>query len=673
MLNTTHALCDLVDRHPDIVYNRGEAWFYEQLAKVDPHLYERVRTHVRNGRWNLVGGWYLQPDCNLPSGFAMEKQIALGREFFLKEFGQFPSVAYNVDSFGHAATLPGYIHAAGQRHYVMMRPQEEELALPARVFRWRGYADGPEITTFRIAKAYCTPDGLTEEHILSACTGLPDGISHTMCFIGVGDHGGGPTEKMIQWCRERQDSLPGLRLEFSIPQRFFSAIESELHRLPLVVGELQQHAIGSYSVHRPAKVGVRRAEHALVVADKLSNDAKDTADGWRRVCFNHFHDTLGGTCLPSAYRDVDYELGSALAAADESITYAFRRSLRDMPPHPAQRLVFHNPSDTHYDDFVTVEPWLEWTPWQKNWGLADENLAPYPVQTVAAETGYHTQVGLLLPLSIPPGGTRIMHIVEHQDPPVLRESFSTELAFDENEILQFSERRLPLPRLILIEDASDTWSHGLDRYYRAEESRPVWGQVAQVDNGPLMRSWIRSGLVGQSEIREEWRTYSDRPWVDLSIEVLWTEKRKLIKLVWQVVGKSETRIDGIMGGALTRANDGRELPLRDWTLVPDGGADTAIVAPDVFALDADSEMLALTLLRSCPMACHDPNPGTGPRVVFSDQGFQRFRFRFLSSPNISPDIMERHALSFHRPPLKAEVTKGMKTRALRGQYLPTQI
>jgi alpha-mannosidase len=267
VLNTSAYVCNLLDRHPDLIYSRCEAWLYEQIRLLDPALFRRIVRHVRAGRWSVVGGWYIQPDCNLPSGFALRRQIALGREWFQRQLGKFPQIAYNVDSFGHAATLPGYLREAGQPYYVMMRPQEHELALPARLFRWRGYTEGPEVTTFRIARAYCTPEGITAEHILAAVSELPAGVNDTMCFVGIGDHGGGPTESMIEWCRAHRDAFAGLKLVFSSPEKFFRAIRPAIRLLPLVVGELQMHAIGCYTVHRSVKVALRKAEHRLVQAE----------------------------------------------------------------------------------------------------------------------------------------------------------------------------------------------------------------------------------------------------------------------------------------------------------------------------------------------------------------------------------------------------------------------
>src|SRR3546814_2930517 len=110
--------------------------------------------HVATGRWEITGGWWIQPDCNLPSGNGLRKQIEIGKSYFESRFGQFPRTAYNVDSFGHAAALPRLMSGFGQDRYVMMRPQEHELPLPARLFRWRGHEGDPEVVTFRIARNY---------------------------------------------------------------------------------------------------------------------------------------------------------------------------------------------------------------------------------------------------------------------------------------------------------------------------------------------------------------------------------------------------------------------------------------------------------------------------------------------------------------------------------------
>lgn len=414
-LATCRSACDRLDTHPELIFTRGEAWVYQQIEQIDPRLFDRIVAHVNAGRWEIVGGWWIQPDCNAPSGFAMEKQIALGKEYFQKRFGCFPKVGYNVDSFGHAATLPGFMHAAGQTHYVMMRPQEHEKPLPARLFRWRGHEGGPEIVTFRIATAYTCRE-ISTQYIRDAMTELPAGLEHTMCFVGVGDHGGGPTEGQIRWIKEHAESLDGCRLVFSSPRRFFDAVAQFTAELPLVTGELQMHAVGCFSVYRPVKTALRRSEHLVKQAEIMNAGGNAQAavaldEAWKRICFNHFHDTLGGTCLPSAYRQVLAQLGQAEAIADEVLQTCLRQQLADWPDDPWQRIVACNASEVAFDDWIEVEPWLDGRTWEAGWQLLDEQGRPVPYQCMQSEAeavGLCTR--LLLRTHIDARGWRVFRI-----------------------------------------------------------------------------------------------------------------------------------------------------------------------------------------------------------------------------------------------------------------------
>ena len=688
-----------MDRHPDIIYSRGEAWLYEQILRMDPSLFERVRRHIEAGRWSTVGGWYIQPDCNLPSGFALERQIALGQEFFREHFGQVPRIGYNVDSFGHAATLPEFMRKAGQSYYVMMRPQGDELKLPARLFRWRGYTGGPEVITFRIASSYCTPEGFTPEHIRDSASELPEGISDTMCFIGIGDHGGGPTEEMIEWCRANRNSVPGLELEFSSPEKFFAAIQPDAAKLPLFTGELQFHAVGCYSVHRPVKNALRKAEHRLVQAETALKKwgippveaAREVNLAWKQVCFHHFHDTLGGTCLPSAYEDVHAQLGRALAIAEDAATISLRRHLSGLKNDPAQRIFLFNASDHPFADYVEVEPWLEWTQWQPGWRLVDEYDELVAFQVLHGEAVGDNQARLLLFVAAAPGEVKVIRIVNGKNqvvqgpggfsvaPNSLRLADGPAVHVGENGWLDLPEHgTLPLPRLTTYDDPSDTWSHGIDRYVRKNPQTVQWQPPALIEQGALRASLIQTGTLGSSAVLAEWRIYRDQPWVECLLRVVWMEQHRVLKLEWDMSSDISEHEDGIMGGSMVRPVTGAECPLRDWTRLTLRGnsgetAHLAVVAPEVYALDVEPYRAGLTLLRSCLMAWHAPATGDYPRGVFSDRGEHFFRFRFLSAGTLSAADLDRMAFDLQRPLLTADVTRGMKNRALKQKYTPPSL
>ncbi len=678
ILATCRSACDRLDAHPDLTFSRGEAWVYHQIERLDSALFRRIKRFVKLGRWEIVGGWWIQPDCNLPSGFAFQRQIEEGKRYFLDRFGQFPSIGYNVDSFGHAATLPGYLHSAGQRYYIMMRPQEHELALPSRLFRWRGYEGGPEVVTFRIAAAYTTRE-LSTDHIRACMEGLPPGVEETMCFVGVGDHGGGPTERQIAWLRENWNAFEGHSLLFSTPARYFKAVARHLPSLPVVTGELQQHAIGCYSVYRPVKTALRRAEHLLDQAERLRSklapagkrDLSDLADAWRLVLFHHFHDTLGGTCLPSAYPQVLDQIGSAATSADEIMQIGFRRLLANQGKDSLQRIAIHNPSSVDFDGYAECEPWRDWRPWTPQTHLVDESGRPHPFQRVLSEAVFENLGALLFPLQIGAGKTAIFCIAEAGKPASIRPKVfasGTKLYNNRNVTVEtgtgwrisFGTRTPLAPVIQLIEDTTDTWSHGITRY-GASLAEPVWEKAELVESGPLRASLIQTGLLGKSRLRAEWRLHANSDYAELLLHVVWMEQHKALKLTLPLPSSAKERTDGIMGGKLVRPNDGRELPLRDWTQVNFSRDSVGVVAPDVFALDGDGKEIRFTLLRSPLLAHHEPYSSVHPRGMIADQGGHLFRFRFFCGKT-NTSRLEHQSLLWQQSLLFADLTHGMPTR-----------
>ena len=675
-LNTCRTACNLLDRHPAAVFTMGEAWRYREIERMEPELFERVRAHVRAGRWEVVGGWWIQPDCNFPDGFGLERQIETGKRYFTERFGTFPEVAYNVDSFGHAATLPQFISAAGQKYYVMMRPQEHERPLPARLFRWRGFEGGPEITAFRIAGAYCTGTTVDAVHVRKALTGLPEGVEHTMCFVGVGDHGGGMTGALIEWVKANADSIDGAKLIFSSPARFFKAVASQMRNLPLVTGELQMHAVGCYTVERGIKTRVRRTEHLLrqaeVIAEGDPHAGAVLEAAWRHVCFNHFHDALCGTCVPSAYPQLYAQLGAAASAADDLLQHTMREKMRALPDDPRQRAVFFNASEAPFDAWVEFEPWTQWTPWNPAWRFADEQNRTAPCQILPREASTGRFPRVLARLQAEPRAWRVLHLDRDNGAGEIPNGMSVGdrrmdngggvgVVWTEGKMI-FPAGRLALPRLELIEDRSDTWSHGVERYPEGPVESAHWNATWPGAQGPLMASAYQTGRIGDSRLQAEWRLYADEPFVEWHLRVHWRETFKLLKLVLPLPGGPLERRDGIPGGSLLRPNVGKECPLRDWTLCSTGGGQgIGVVSPDVYALDGTAARLRFTLLRSPVMAHHDPNRTFDGHPRVADQGEHDFRFLFFFGP-VTPERLERQARMLHRPLLFAETTRGMPRR-----------
>ncbi|MFZ1768654.1 MAG: hypothetical protein WAU00_05610, partial [Caldilinea sp.] len=312
-LGTSQSAVDRLAEYPDFHFTRGESQVYAWIEAENPALFAQIQQLIADGRWHVVNGMVIQPDMNLPSGESFVRQVLLGKRYMRQQLGVEPTIAYCVDSFGHAGTLPQILRKCGFDGFVFMRPGPHEKELPANVFWWQG-PDGSRILTFRIAEAYTTRGEEQEGHILAAVAAKPEVLDATMCFFGVGNHGGGPTKAQIEnimaLAKKHGDGETALDIRFSWPDAYFDAIHAQAAALPTVADELQYHAVGCYSVNSALKRAHRQAENRLLLAERLGVMAKLWADKptpqarldelWNTLAFNQFHDTLGGSSLKVA-------------------------------------------------------------------------------------------------------------------------------------------------------------------------------------------------------------------------------------------------------------------------------------------------------------------------------------------------------------------------------------
>jgi alpha-mannosidase len=680
VLSTCRSAADLIDANPDFVFTRGEAWVYEQVERHDPELFGRILAHIASGRWKPVGGWYIQSDCNLPLADSFRRQMEIGLRYFEKKLGVRPDVACNVDSFGHAAYLPSLLVEHGYASYVMMRPGPHEKELPGSLFRWRA-PDGAEVVTWRIPASYTArgPEEM-ERNVKAAMAAAAPGIPHVMCFYGVGDHGGGPTQAHIDWIRAHARAFPDAVLEPSDPQRFFAAAAPNADALPVVEGELQYHAIGCYSVVREIKVEVRRAERALARAEAALRmagarpPARASAaleEAWKGVLFNQFHDTYGGSAVAEAYADARDQLGRSCAIADDLAHAAFLKRLVALPPDPRQRIVAFNWSDRDFDGAIAHEPWLDWR--EVDGALLDERGEEVPWQPVQQSAIVRGRRAMLWRAKIPARGAAVFRLVPgapraaadgsagSPGPRAVTNGFVTVHAGRGSTLFLASDAAgLPLfgapgPEVRVLEDSSDTWSHGIDRY--AGRRRGLFRVVAAAveETGPLRATLRVEAAFRSSRLELRLRLISGDPAIHVEASLLWGERLAVAKLAFPFHTPIETRVDGVAGGSLRRPQDGREVPYRDWTLAQPG---LGVAAPDCWALDGERAEVRFTLVRSPVFAWHDPqklDPRQGYR--YTDQGEHSYRFALLA--RASEEGLEAAAAAMTLPPVPLDWTFGM--------------
>ena len=330
---TFRAALDRIEEYPDFVFTCDSVGYLAWIEEHDPELYATLREQVSAGRFEIVGGWWVEPDCNIPGGEGLVRHALYSQRYLKDRFGAMATVGCNVDPFGQNAVLPQLLAKSGMDAYVFMRPQVHEAALPGPTFWWYA-ADGSRVLTYRIPHEYCTPAGHLGTHVVKSLAQLPHTTEPLMCFYGVGNHGGGPTRANIDSIKELDtiDQFP--RMVFSTVRGFFDAAAGG--DLPEYAGEIQHarrrlllRALG----HQDA---IRRTEHALQSAEKwaavagLPRVTDQFEHAWRQVLLNHFHDTAAGTALPSAYEDARDQLGEARSIA---ATPAEPGDPERQPPH----------------------------------------------------------------------------------------------------------------------------------------------------------------------------------------------------------------------------------------------------------------------------------------------------------------------------------------------------
>ncbi|WP_329459167.1 alpha-mannosidase [Streptomyces sp. NBC_01497] len=654
---TFQSAVDRMEEYPDFVFTCDSVMYLEWIERHDPALFETIRKRVADGRWQVVGGWWVEPDCNVPSGESFVRQALYGQRYLLEKFGRAATVGCNLDPFGHNAMLPQLLRKSGMDSYVFLRPGPHEQVLPGQFFHWEA-PDGSRVTAYRLPNEYCTPGKDIGNHLDKSLAMMPPDEPELMVFYGVGNHGGGPTRANLDSIR-RLDALGGLpTLELSHPERFFERVRDR-QDVPVHAGELQHHGPGCYSAHSGVKAWNRRAENDLQRAEKWAAvaaavaeepyPAHKLAEAWRLVLFNQFHDILAGTAIRSAYEDARDDYGRARSVAAEVFNQAVQAVTRriDIPLREGTvPLVVVNPHPWELESDVEAEFGRA-----SEVRLTDEAGAPVPVQLTRSEATLAGARGrIAFRASVPPLGHRVYHLLPGADADRGETVTATDTSL-ENEHLRIevdpatgwlSSLRDKAtgaelvgpgagPHAVVVDDASDTWGHRVRAYDKAAGSfAPT--RVRLVESGPVRAVLRIESAYGRSEMAEELVLSSGSRHVEVRTVVDWHEKLKLLKLRFPTALDDTTATHEIPYGHLERPADGTEEATQAWvdvtgTLPGGARAGLAVVNDSKHGHDVRGGEIGMTALRSPVYAWHEPRTLDEDGVYdYLDQGRQEFRY-----------------------------------------------
>ncbi len=675
--STFRSALDRMKENENYKFTSACSGYYAWIKNVDPDMFEEIKQRVREGRWGIVGGMWVQPDCNIPSGEAFCRHFLYSQKFLKENFGDITKVGYNVDSFGHSAVLPQLFKKSGIDNYVYMRPSREceNPDLPKEnLHKWVS-PDGSEITAFRILELY--NGDLSEERVNLYLEQTQD----QMIFYGIGNHGGGPSKEHLKQAEElvKKDGFT-----YATPSEYFENIDGI--EMPTVAGDLKHHASGCYSANSRVKFENRRSECELVSAEIYDTLAGLIVGGdfnnlefekaWQRVMFNQFHDVIAGCCIKEAYTDAYNAFGYARQIAHELENFALQRIASKIKTTDFLDADFSEMRDRLWYREGEGSPMVVFNPHpfsvktSVSFGaysvtkVLDHNGNEVPFQMVRAS--YTDGINFkkcLFEVELPAMGYRVYYVYKKtensQEKEIATDLKATETTLENSlvkvvidkesgtvtsYVLKSENREFAkgeLAKAIVCDDSKrDTWSH-LINVFNDDIGSFGDGKLSLIENGP-MRATIKSVTkYGNSVLKKYYTLYKNDARLHIRCVLDVDEEYKLIKFSFPVNVEAPKAVYSMPYGFIEKAPNGEEDVAHEWADMVDGntGFGLGLINDGRYSHCAIDNDLRVIVARSCAYLDHYAQNVRDDEMEFIDKGEHEFNFiLFPHTENATADI-----------------------------------
>jgi alpha-mannosidase len=673
---TFRSALERMEETPAFKFTASSACFYAWIEENDPEMFEQIRARVDEGRWDIAGGWWLEPDCNIPAGESFVRHGLYGQRYFQRAFGKRAMVGFNPDSFGHAGTFPQILSKLGLDYYVYQRPEPvREMAYPGGTTFWWHAQDGSEILACNLPESYnAAPDDLRDRVMRAPhFDHLVEGQTQIIGFYGVGNHGGGPTIEILNTLQELRDRADAPAIEFAALLDYFEAfLQTQMPAsIPTITTDLQHHARGCYSAYSEIKTLNRRTEHALMGAERwatvdwLANGTdypqQELERAWKDLLYNQFHDILAGSSIAPAYEDARDQLGGARFAAKRITNAACQRIARRIDTSPeGNTIVIFNPLPWPVKQMVTIAPIivreLRVATGEKveEIHLVDDTQRVVPHQAIFGDR--IDRKAYAITAELPGLGYRCYHARPGKRAVSTRHPLDAGPAFLENTWwrIELDPRDGHITRLYdkkhktevlergsvfsVLLDNSDTWSHGVDQW-RVEEGRFRAASMEVFEAGDVKATVRVHATFGRSAIEHYLTLYRELDTIDSRLRINWQEAYRMLKVVYDTRVEDGELMCDTAYGCQERRPGGDEEPCQKWVDLTgriDGKAyGLAMLNDNKYSFDVRDNVVRLTLLRSPAYAHHEPfryDPVTSPPIM--DQGWHEVRLQLV--PHAGP-------------------------------------
>ena len=699
-ITTIRTILDLMDEFEDLTFIRGESAIYQHIEKFDPTTFARIVAQIRQGRWDVVGGTFIQPDTNLAGTETLARQFATAGCYFQARFGQSPKVAWQADSFGHSAGLPDILRAAGMDSFAFTRPDQAVMRLAEPAFWWEGDG-GARILSYRplagnyLSERHDTVDKL-DLLLKEAAESRLDTIGF---FYGLGNHGGGPSRRQLEEIRQWAAAHPEVRVIHSGLHRFFASLKAELAGrgtdvIPTHRGELNFCLRGCYSSVAKLKFLYRKAEHLLLRSEKTDavisaftpKPACDLKKAWEGILFNSFHDILPGSCIERAVEDQTAWLGTVMHTSQqvelEALTALASQVDTRVPlpsgDHPsAVAVLAWNPHPFPFVGPIEVEACLDYRVIWPYKGRARElpiqvngpGGQPLPFQEIATEHSSYQDLPwrkrVVLPVKLPAFGWKVLTLgwKTGAKNPRIKNPVKAGGDYIHNGMLRVEAKVGGSgPRIfhrgkslfgqgcleaVVFEDPWGSWGgmteESTSLHLNVVRERWKIRNLEVLEHGPHRATlWVR--LAGKRSRMDLTISVSHaREAVDVQARVLWDERSARLKLIMPAGDRAEFEVPG---GSCRRGPAG-EVPGIGWVRVGTPKHTFGFASDGIYNFDTHEGEFRATVARASRYASDEPAaPHRKPWQPAVDCG--ELKFRFLLSP--APADMPRLARELEQPP-----------------------
>ena len=671
-VSTFRVAADFCEKRDKYIFCHNEASLYEWVEEYEPPLFERIKKLVSAGKWIITGGWYVQPDCNMPAGETFIRQATYGRKYFYEKFGVVPTVMNSYDAFGHSRGLVQILAKCGYKYYIHCRPDDGHLKMPDS-YKWVGY-DGSSVIGERQQNGYGTALGTAYLKAAHHYNNIKDG-EEAICLWGVGDHGGGASaddldklDKFIEDAAKNGDVV-----KHASPYEYFERQEKK--DLPVWDRDINPWAVGCYTSQARLKAMYRALEDMYYETEKmcmLSRFAheypkKALLDAERALLFATFHDYLPGSSVEPVEAMGIRQLGGAtdsLTKLRAASVFAMCSGQRAAEPDEIPVIVY-NPHPYAVKGVFECEFML----WDQGCGemmkyphLYDEAGNEIPCQPEKELSNipidWRKRISFYAeaaPCSVTRFNCKFAE-VKKQPPEQLPEE-NGEFVFDNGRMRVKIDKKTGLLssaaldgvellhgacRLDVLADKADAWGMTVEEY------RAVVGKFTLLDEDetakycmtdkiPPVRVIENGGVrtvveaafgYGSSRALVRYGLSKTGADIDVSVRIRVDEKQKLIKLVFPV-----DRLGGVTGqvpyGRESLKIDGKETVSQRYKLIDEGEDGVLIRCKSTYGSSAEGDEYKISLLHTVPYTAHP----LGDRRVMPDD-------RFMPHMDVSEQVFD---------------------------------